>query len=158
MQNPLSFLFQELQSEKPLDAQVAKTCTKWDVAQGVMDDVHAELQAMPLNNAEDLPRFHRTLVDYAAYAMYAALMKRQLDQLMPGAGIDDYTAVLDKCYGKSPLNNVFREAINKEMDADMAPLREQLQVQLSISPSSWVQRVQQSKNPLQLVKDEGTAP
>jgi hypothetical protein len=158
MQNPLSFLFQEPPSEQPLDARVAKTCTKWDVAQMVMDDVHAALQEMPLNNAEDLPRFHRTLVDYAAYAMYAALMKRQLDQLMPGAGIDDYTAILDQCYGKSPLNNVFREAINKEMDADMAPLREQLHVSLSVSPSSWVQRVQQSKNPLQLVKDEDRAP
>jgi len=76
MQNPLSFLglFQESPSAQPLDAQVAKTCTKWDVAQAVMDDVHAELQAMPLNNAEDLPRFHRTLVDCAAYAMSAALM------------------------------------------------------------------------------------
>jgi hypothetical protein len=161
MQNPLSFLgglFQEPPSEQPLDARVAKTCTKWDVAQMVMDDVHAALQEMPLNNAEDLPRFHRTLVDYAAYATYVALMKRQLDQLMPGAGIEDYTAVLDQCYGKSPLNNVFREAINKEMDAEMAPLREQLNVSLSVSPSSWVQRVQQSKNPLQLVKDEGHAP
>ena len=158
MQNPLSFLFQEPSSAQPLDARVAKTCTKWDVAQMVMDDVHAALQEMPLNNAEDLPRFHRTLVDYAAYAMYAALMKRQLDQLMPGAGIKDYTAVLDQCYGKSPLNDVFREAINKEMDAEMAPLREQLNVSLFVSPSSWVQRVQQSKNPLQLVKDEGQAP
>jgi hypothetical protein len=84
-------------------------------------------------------------------------MKRQLDHLMPGAGIEDYTAVLDKCYGKSPLNEVFREVINKEMDAEMAPLREQLNVSLSGSPSSWVQRVQQNKNPLQLVKDEGLA-
>jgi hypothetical protein len=158
MQNPLSFLFQEPPSEKPLDAQVAKTCTKWDVAQSVMDDVHAELQAMPLNNAEDLPRFHRTLVDYAAYAMYTALMKRQLDHLMPGAGIEDYTAILDQCYGKSPLNGVFKETINKEMDEEMAPLREQLHVSLSVSPSSWVQRVQQNKNPLQLVKDEGHTP
>jgi hypothetical protein len=157
MQNPLSFLFQELPSERPHDAQVAKTCTKWDMAQMVMDDVHAELQAMPLNNAEDLPRFQRTLMDYAAYTTYAALMKRQLDHLMPGAGIEDYTAVLDKCYGKSPLNEVFREVINKEMDAEMAPLREQLNVSLSGSPSSWVQRVQQNKNPLQLVKDEGLA-
>jgi hypothetical protein len=158
MQKPLSYLFQEPPSAQPLDAQVAKTCTKWDVAQMVMDDIHAALQAMPLNNAEDLPRFHRTLVDYAAYATYAALMKRQLDHLMPGAGIDDYTAVLDQCYGKSPLNDVFREAINKEMDADMAPLREQLHVSLSVSPSSWVQRVQQNKQPLQLIKDEGHTP
>ena len=44
------------------------------------------------------------------------------------------------------------------MDAEMAPLREQLHVQLSLSPSSWVHRVQQSKNPLQLVKDEGQVP
>jgi hypothetical protein len=71
---------------------------------------------------------------------------------------EEYTAVLDQCYGKSPLNDVFREAINKEIDTEMAPLREQLHVQLSISPSSWVQRVQQSKNPLQLVKDEDRAP
>ena len=53
MQNPLSFLFQEPSSEQPLDARVAKTCTEWDVAQMVMDDVHAALQEMPLNNAED---------------------------------------------------------------------------------------------------------
>ena len=160
MQNPLSFLglFQESPSAQPLDAQVAKTCTKWDVAQGVMDDVHAELQAMPLNNAEDLPRFHRTLVDYAAYAMYAAMMKRQLDQLMPGAGVEDYQAVLHKCYSLSPLRSVLREAVDKEMDAEMAPLREQLHVSLSVSPSSWVQRVQQSKQPLQLVKAEDRAP
>ena len=124
MQNPLSFLFQEPPSEKPLDAQVAKTCTKWDVAQSVMDDVHAELQAMPLNNAEDLPRFHRTLVDYATYAMYAAMMKRQLDHLMPGASDNDYQAVLHQCYGRSPLRSVLREAVNQEMDAEMAPLKE----------------------------------
>jgi hypothetical protein len=158
MQNPLSFLFQEPPLAQPLDAQIAKTCTKWDVAQMVMDDVHAELQAMPLNNAEDLPRFHRTLVDYAAYAMYTALMKRHLNHLMPGASDDDYQAVLDQCYGKSPLNNVFKEAINQEMDEEMAPLREQLHVSLSASPSSWVQRVQQNKNPLQLVQDEGLVP
>ena len=158
VQNPLSFLFQEPPSEQPLDAHVAKTCTKWDVAQMVMDDVHAELQAMPLNNAEDLPRFHRTFVDYAAYAMYAALVKRQLDHLIPGAGIKDYTAVLDQCDGKSPLNDVFREAINKEMDAEIAPLREQLHVSLAAPPTSWVQRVYQSKDPLQLVKEEGHTP
>ena len=40
----------------------------------------------------------------------------------------------------------------------MAPLREQLHVSLSVAPSSWVQRVQLSKNPLQLVKDEGHTP
>ncbi len=160
MQNPLSFLgllFQEPPSEQPLDAHVAKTCTKWDVAQMIMDDVHAELQAMPLNNAEDLPRFHRTLVDYAAYAMYAALMKRQLDQLMPGAGTDDYQAVLDKCYGLTPLRSVLREAVDKEIDVEIAPLKEQFHAALTAAPSSWVQRVHQSKNPLQLVKDEGRA-
>jgi len=161
MQYPLAFLgilFQEPPSEQPLDARIAKTCTKWDVAQMVMDDVHAELQAMPLNNAEDLPRFHRTLVDYAAYAMYAALMKRQLDQIMPGAGVEDYQAVLDKCYGLTPLRSVLREAVDKEMDAEMAPLREQLTVSLSVSPSSWVQRVHQGKQPLQLVKAEDRVP
>ena len=155
MQHPLSFLFQEPPAVKPLDAQVAKTCTKWDVAQMITDKVHAELQAMPLNNAEDLLRFHRTLVDYAVYTMYAALMKRQLDQLMPGAGVDDYTAVLDKCYGKSPLNDMFREAVNKEIDTEIAPLKEQFQAALAPPPSSWVQRVQQSKTPLQLVTEDG---
>jgi hypothetical protein len=72
-------------------------------------------------------------------------VKRQLDHLMPGAGIEDYTAVLDQCYGKSPLREVLREAVDKEMDAEMAPLREQLKVSLSVSPSSWVQRVHQGK-------------
>jgi hypothetical protein len=56
------------------------------------------------------------------------------------------------------LREVLREAVDKEMDAEMAPLREQLKVSLSVSPSSWVQRVQESKNPLQLVKDEDRAP
>ncbi len=160
MPHPLAYLgslFQEPPPEQPLDARLAKTCTKWDVAQMVMDDVHAALQAMPLNNAEDLPRFHRTLVDYAAYTMYAALMKRQLDQLMPGAGVDDYQAVLDQCYGKSPLNGVLREAVNKEIDTEIAPLREQFQAALAAAPSSWVQRVHQSKNPLQLITDDGRA-
>jgi hypothetical protein len=158
MQNLLSSLgslFQEPHVEQPLDARIAKTCTKWDTAQGVTDEVHAELQAMPLNNAEDLPRFQRTLVDYAAYTMYAALMKRQLDQLMPGAGVEDYQAVLDKCYGQSPLFGVLREAVNKELDAEIAPLKAQFHAALAAAPSSWVQRVQQSKNPPQLVKDDG---
>jgi hypothetical protein len=158
MQNPLSslgLLFQEPQPEQPLDARLAKTCTKWDVAQMVTDAVHAELQAMSLNNAEDLPRFHRTLVDYAAYTMYAALMKRHLDQLMPGAGIDDYRTVLDKCYGNGPLSGVLKEAVNKEIDMEIAPLREQFQAALAAAPSSWVQRVQQSKTPLQLVTEDG---
>jgi hypothetical protein len=62
MQNPLAFLgvlFQEPQPEQPLDARIAKTCTKWDVAQGITDEVHAELQAMPLNKGSD--DFIRTL-------------------------------------------------------------------------------------------------
>ena len=154
MQNPLASLvslFQEPQSEQPLDARIAKTCTKWDVAQMVADDIHAALQAMPRNNAEDLPRFHRPLVDYNAYTMYAALMKRHLDHLMPDAGTDDYTAVLHQCYRKSPLQEVFREAVDKEIDAEIAPLKEQFQAALAPPPSSWVQRVQQSKTLPQLV-------
>ena len=105
MQNPFAYLgalFQESPSEQPIDARVAKTFTKWDVAQMMMDNVHSELQAMPLNNAEDWPRFQRTLVDYAAYSTYAALMKRQLDQLMPDAEEKDYEEIQHKCYGLSP--------------------------------------------------------
>jgi hypothetical protein len=56
------------------------------------------------------------------------------------------------------LRSVLREAVDKEMDAEMAPLREQLKVSLSVSPSSWVQRVHQGKQPLQLVKAEDRAP
>ena len=51
---------------------------------------------MPLNNAKDLPRFHRTLIDYAAYVGYAALMKRPPDHLMPGTGVDGYRAIMDQ--------------------------------------------------------------
>jgi hypothetical protein len=158
MQNPLSYLgslLAEPQPEQPLDAQVAKTCTKWDVAQMLTDDLHKALQELPLNTAEDLTRFQSTLADYAAYMQYAALVKRQLDQLMPGAESDDYWAVLDKCYGNSPLREVFREAVNKEMDAEIAPLMEQFRRALEGAPASWVQRVQQSKNPLQLVGNDG---
>jgi hypothetical protein len=56
MQNPLSYLgslLAEPQPEQPLDAQVVKTCTKWDVAQMLTDDLHKALQELPLNTAED---------------------------------------------------------------------------------------------------------
>jgi hypothetical protein len=119
------------------------------------DDLREALQELPLNTAEDLARFQSTLADYAAYMQYAALMKRQLDRLMPGAESDDYWAVLDKCYGTSPLREVFREAVNREMDAEIAPLMEQFRRALEVVPASWVQRVQQSKNPLQLVRNDG---
>ena len=162
MLNPLALfdgLFQaEPASTQPLDAQVAKTCTKWDIAQLMMDNIHEELQALPLNNAEDMPRFHRSLVDYAAYATYAALMKRHLDQLLPDAGGKDYQAILHQCYGTNPLHEVFKEALNREMDAEVAPLREQFQATLPAVPASWVQRVQQRKTPLQLVQDESPQP
>jgi hypothetical protein len=120
----------------------------------ILDDVHAELQAMPLNNAEDWPRFQRTLVDYAAYSTYAALMKRQLDQLMPGAEDKDYQAMQHKCYGLSPLSEVLKEAVNKEMDTEIAPLKAQFHTALAASPGSWVERIQQSKATPQLVKDD----
>jgi hypothetical protein len=158
MENPLTYLgslLAEPQPEQALDPHVAKTCTKWDVAQMLTDNIHQELQAMPLNNDADFPRFQRTLADYATYMQYAALMKRQLDQLMPGAGIDDYTAVLDKCYGDSPVREVFREAVNNEMDVEIAPLVKQFRASLVATPTSWAERVQQSKSPLQLVGDNG---
>jgi hypothetical protein len=158
MQNPLAYLgalFQESPPEQPLDARVAKTFTKWDVAQMILDDVHAELQKMPLNNAEDWPRFQRTLEDYAAYSTYAALMKRQLDQLMPGAGNKDYEAIQHQCYGRSPMSDVLKEAVNQEMDREMAPLKEQFHTTLAASPDSWVERIQQSKALPQLVKHQG---
>jgi len=157
MQNPLAYLgalFQEPTPEQPLDARVAKTFTKWDVAQMIMDDVHAELQAMPLNNAEDWPRFQRTLVDYAAYSTYAALMKRQLDHLMPGAEDKDYQEMQHQCYGRSPLHSVFKEAVNQEMDTEIAPLKEQFHAALGATPGSWVERIQQSKITPKLVKDD----
>jgi hypothetical protein len=157
MQNPLAYLgalFQESPSEQPLDARVAKTFTKWDISQMILDDVHAELQEMPLNNAEDWPRFQRTLVDYAAYSTYAALMKRQLDQLMPGAEDKDYEAMQHKCYGRSPLSSVLKEAVNKEMDTEIDPLKQQFHTALTAAPGSWVERIQQSKITPQLVKDD----
>ena len=157
MQNPLAYLgtlFQEPSSEQPIDARIAKTFTKWDVAQMIMDDVHSELQEMPLNNAEDWPRFQRTLVDYAAYSTYAALMKRQLDQLMPGAEDKDYQAIQHKCYGRSPLRDVLKEAVNRDMDTEIAPLKKQFHTALAVSPGSWVERIQQSKATPQLVKDD----
>jgi hypothetical protein len=150
MQNPFSYLGSLLQaphSEQPLDARVAKTFTKWDVAQMIMDDVHSELQEMPLNNTEDWPRFQRTLVDYAAYSTYAALMKQQLDQLMPDAADKDYQEIQHKCYELSPLRDVLKEAVDKEMDTEIAPLKEQFHRVLAAAPASWVQRVQQSKTP-----------
>jgi hypothetical protein len=101
----------------------------------VADDIHAELQAMPLNNEEDMPRYQRTLADYADYTIYVALMKRQLDQLMPGAGIDDYTAILDKCYGASPIRDVFKETVNQEMDSEIALLRKQYRAASNRSPA-----------------------
>jgi hypothetical protein len=157
MENPLAYLgalFQESPSEQPIDARVAKTFTKWDVAQMIMDDVHAELQAMPLNNAEDWPRFQRTLVDYAAYGTYAALMKRQLDQLIPGAEEKDYEALQHKCYRPSPLRDMLKEAVDKELDTEIAPLKEKFHTALATSSGSWVERIQQRKTAPQLVKND----
>ena len=75
---------------------------------------------------------------------------------MPGADVDDYAAALHQYHVEAELPSA--EVIREEIDTEMAPLREQLHVSLSVSPSSWVQRVQQSKNPLQLVKTEGHTP
>jgi hypothetical protein len=75
---------------------------------------------------------------------------------MPGAEDKDYRAVLDKCYDHSPLHGVFRETLNKEIDADIAPLKEQFHAALAADSASWVQRVQQSQTPPQLVSDDGS--
>ena len=158
MQNPLAYLgtlFQEPTPEQPLDAHIAKTFTKWDLTQMILDNVHSELQEMPLNDAEDWPRFQRTLVDYATYSTYAALMKRQLDKLMPVAEDKDYQELQHQCYGRSPLHSVLKEAVNKEMDMETAPLKEQFHTALAAAPgSSWVERIQQSNATPRLVKDE----
>ena len=158
MQNPITYLtslFQE-PPEQPLDARIVKTFAKWEAVQMAADDMHARFEVMPLHDAGDLLRYQQMLTDYAAYTVYAALMKQRLDQLMPGADVDDYASALHQYHveAERPPTEVIRE----EMDAEMASLRKQLDVSLSVSPSSWVQRVQQSKNPLQLVKDEGYAP
>jgi len=159
MQNPITYLtslFQEPPPEQPLDARIVKTFAKWEAVQMAGDDLPAQFEVTPLHDAEDLRRYQQMLTDYAAYTVYAALMKQRLDQLMPGAEVDDYAAALHQYHVEAELPSA--EAIREEIDAEMAPLREQLNVSLSVSPSSWVKRVQPSKNPLQLVKDEGLAP
>lgn len=159
MENPITYLtslFQEPQPEQPLDGRIVRTFAKWEAVQMAADDMHAKFEVMPLHDAEDLLRYQQMLADYAAYTVYAALMKQRLNQLMPGAGVDDYAAALHQYHVEAELPS--DEVMREEIDAEMAPLREQLQVQLSLSPSSWVQRVQPSKKPLQLVKDESFAP
>ena len=140
----LTSLFQGSPSEPDfdLDAHIAKTCTKWDVAKRLADEIHAELQETSLNNAEDMPRYQRILSDYADYAIYAALLKRQLDQLMPTAGSDDYEAILDKCYGGSPLREVLMEAVDREMDSEIALLRQQYRAPLLTDPLPSLHEVQ----------------
>jgi len=158
MQNPITYLtslFQE-PPEQPLDTRIVRTFAKWEAVQMAADDMHARFEVMPLHDAGDLGRYQQMLTDYATYTVYAALMKQRLDHLMPGANVDDYASALHQYHVEAELPPI--EVIREEMDAEMAPLREQLNVSLSLSPSSWVQRVQQNKNPLQLVKDEGLAP
>ena len=159
MQNPMTYLtsiFQEPQPEQPLDARIVKTFAKWEAVQMAADDMHATFEVMPLHDAGDLLQYQQMLTDYAAYTVYAALMKQRLDQLMPGADVDDYAAALHQYHVEAELPSA--EVIRDEIEAEMAPLREQLNVSLSVSPSSWVQRVQQNKQPLQLIKDEGHTP
>ncbi len=156
MQNPITYLtslFQEPPPEQPLDARIVKTFAKWEAVQMAADDMHAQFEVTPLHDAGDLRQYQQMLADYAAYTVYAALMKQRLDQLMPGASVDDYASALHQYHVEAELPPA--EVIREEIESEMAPLREQLHVQLSISPSSWVQRVQQNKQPLQLIKDEG---
>ena len=59
-----------------------------------------------------------------------------------------------QCYGRSPLRSVLKEAVDQEMDAEMAPLKEQFHTALAADPGFWVKRIQQSKPTPQLVKDD----
>ena len=159
MQNPITYLaslFQEPPLEQPLDARIVQTFAKWEAVQMIADDMHAQFEVMPLHDAGDLLRYQQMLTDYAAYTVYTALMKQRLDQLMPGADVDDYASALHQYHVEAELPPA--EVIKEEIDTEMASLREQLNVQLSMSPFTWVQRVQQNKQQLQLVKDEGHTP
>jgi hypothetical protein len=48
---------------------------------------------------------------------------------------------------------VLKEAVDQEMDTEIAPLKEQFHTALSASPGSWVERIRQSQITPQLVKD-----
>jgi hypothetical protein len=125
MQNPMTYLtslFQEPPLEQPLDARIVKTFAKWEAVQMAADDMHAQFEVMPLHDAEDLLRHQQMLTDYAAYTVYAALMKQRLDQLMPGADVDDYAAALHQYHVEAelPSAQVIREEIDKRDYQDLS--------------------------------------
>jgi hypothetical protein len=86
MQHPMTYLtslFQKPPPEPPLDARIVRTFAKWEAVQMATDDMHAKFEVMPLHDAEDLLRYQQMLADYAAYTVYAALMKQLLDLMQP---------------------------------------------------------------------------
>jgi hypothetical protein len=112
MQNPITYLtslFQEPPSEQPLDARIIKTFAKWEAVQMAADYMHATFEVTPLHDAEDLLRYQQMLVDYAVYTVYAALMKQRLDQLMPGADVDDYAAALHQYHVEAELPRLVKK-------------------------------------------------
>jgi hypothetical protein len=98
-----------------------KTCLKWESAQMQAYVLHRELEAMSLKNDEDMSQYQQKLANYANYMRYVALMRGQLEQLMPGAGDDDFGAVLDQYYSKSFSQEELKNQVHQEFDREIMP-------------------------------------
>lgn len=83
--------------------------------------LHRELEAMSLKNDEDMSQYQQKLANYANYMRYVALMRGQLEQLMPGAGDDDFGAVLDQYYSKSFSQEELKNQVHQEFDREIMP-------------------------------------
>ena len=153
MLNPLTSLTSTFLGP-PYDEQVRLTWAKRDLAQGTLDAMHEILQTSPLKSAEDQETFKRVLAGYAGYTHYVDALGDQLTRLNGGQPVDDKPLVAS---APSWLTKELMTSLQQQMESEAAPFIEQWETALSAAaPSSWVQRVQQSKIPSPLVKDDSS--
>src|SRR6266498_4043954 len=104
-----------------------------------------------MTTAEDMAQFKSAL---AGYLHYVGTLNSQLDQLSGGPFTNESTM---SAHRDAVLDEALSHQANQEVAMEVYPFIAQWQGVLSAASPSWVQRVQQSKQPLQLVKDEGRA-
>jgi hypothetical protein len=149
MQNPLASLTSALLGP-PYDEQVRLTWAKRDLAQGTLDAMHEILQTSTLTSAEDQEAFKRSLASYAGFTYYVAALGDQLTQMNGGQPVDDKPLASSAV---SWLTKDLMTSLSQQIESEVNPFIAQWEGALSAAaPSSWVQRVQQSKP--QLVKDD----
>jgi hypothetical protein len=102
-----------------------------------------------------MAQFKSALAGYAGYLHYIGTLNSQPDQLS-GAAFTNEPAVTS--HSEAVLDDALSNQASQEIAVEVSPFIAQWQGELSAAPPSWVQRVQQSKQPLQLVKGEGHTP